>query len=425
MTAGSDRLATTGDDETSDESGDLKRNLRLIPYHQALTRAVVWMPIFVLFTRAEFGLDGALALGSIYYFSVVVLEVPSGWMSDRLGRVATLRMAAVGFVFAQAAFLLAGSSFVLVAVGQALLAVGFASLSGTDITFHFDSLEATGSDDRFASERSQVEAIGYVTAAASALLGGALGLVDLRLAFAAGLAFALVQLALTFVLKEPPRTGRAERPGRQVVNCLSYLSDRRLGWIFFYGVLMVTLEHVAFTNSQPWLTEVLGQDVDDLGITPLVSGVTLAAVAFIGAGAARSSAALAERFGSVNALIGLGVVSAVAVTGMALSFHIAVIGLLLLRSVQGAAAPVIIGAEVAPKVLQEHRATLLSLNSLVGRLSYSLLLAGVGLAVADQVEARAQVTEALLIVSVVSWVMIGALIVSSRLATNRHAAPQT
>ncbi len=381
------------------------------------------MPIFVLFTRREFGLDGALALGAIYYLSVVVLEVPSGWMSDRLGRVVTLRVAAIGFVACQSAFLMAGDNFMLVAVGQFLLAVGYASLSGTDITFHYDTLEGLGREDEFADQRARVQAIGYVTAAASALLGGALGLLDLRLAFAASLLFAVVQLATTAVLFEPPRSGRAAKPTRQIARCLGYLSDRRLGWIFFYGVLMVTLEHVAFTNSQPWLTEVLGQEATDVGATPLVSGVVLAAVAIIGAAAARLSSPLMDRFGSAHALIGLGAVSAVAVTGMALSFHIVVVGLLLLRSVQGAAAPVIIGAEVAPVVAQEHRATLLSLNSLAGRLCYSLLLAAVSQAVADQADPRAQVTEALVIVSVVSWVMIGALVATVGFATVQRPAP--
>ena len=76
---------------------DLERNLRLIPLHQALISSFVWLPVFVLFTRARFDLDGALVLASLYYLFVVALEVPSGWMSDRVGRVLTLRVAALGF----------------------------------------------------------------------------------------------------------------------------------------------------------------------------------------------------------------------------------------------------------------------------------------------------------------------------------------
>ena len=77
---------------------DLHRNLRLIPVHQMLTHAAAWLPVFVLFTRARFDLDGALLLAAIYYLFVVLLEVPSGWMSDRLGRTLTLRIAAVCWI---------------------------------------------------------------------------------------------------------------------------------------------------------------------------------------------------------------------------------------------------------------------------------------------------------------------------------------
>lgn len=400
----------------------MSRNLRLVPYHLASTRAAFWTPIFVLFTRGEFGLEGALALGSFYYLSVVVLEVPSGWMSDRLGRVVTLRLAALGFVGSHTCFLLAGSNFTAVAAGQALLAVGYASLSGTNLAFHYDSLEAVDRAEEFAEQRSRVQAVGYAVAAGATLTGGALGLINLRLAFAASLLMAFGQLVLTLFLSEPPRSGVAESPSRQIVTCLRYLANPYLGWIFFYGIIMVTLEHVAFTNSQPWLTEVLGFSESDVGSTPIVSGLTLAIVALVGAGAARLSAPASDRFGPVATLIGLAVLSAVIVTAMALSFHWLVIGLLALRSVHGAVAPVIIGAEVAPRVAQEHRATLLSLNSLAGRLGYGLLLAVVADAVVDQVDPRAQVVEALGLVTIVSWAMVVALAVSvAMVGVNRLA----
>jgi len=100
----------------------------------------------------------------------------------------------------------------------------------------------------------------------------------------------------------------------------------------------------------------------------------LAVVSFVGAGAARVSAGASERFGTVNTLLGLAALSAMIVTGMAIWVHGAVLVLVAFRSAQGAAAPVLIGAEVAPRVDRHHRATLLSLNSLAGRLGYGLLL---------------------------------------------------
>ncbi|MGI9598076.1 MAG: MFS transporter, partial [Acidimicrobiales bacterium] len=180
------------------------RNLRLIPVHQGLAGALVWIPVMVLFTRARFDLDGALLLASMYYLFVVLLEVPSGWMSDRFGRVVTLRLAALSWVVAHSCFLIGGDVFAMVAAGQFFMAAGFASLSGTDVTFHYDTLEALGRSSEYAGRQARVSALGFVVTSLSAVTGGVVGLIDLRLAFLISLLLALAQLAVTFVLVEPP-----------------------------------------------------------------------------------------------------------------------------------------------------------------------------------------------------------------------------
>lgn len=397
------------------DAAALERNVRLIPFHEGAAHAYVWIPVFVFFTRARFDLDGALLLASLYYFFVVALEVPSGWMSDRLGRVLTLRLAAVAFVGAQLCFSLGDTNFGVILAGQFLLAAGFASLSGTDVTFHYDTLEALGRAGQYAQRQARVSSIGYGAAALSALGGGLLGLVDVRWAFVASLAMAIVQLAITTQLREPPATVHAESFGRQLNTCLRYLGERYLGWIFFYGIVMVTLEHVAFTLMQPWLTLVLDRTADDLGSTPLLAGVVYAATAVVGSSAARFSATVAERVGVVATLIGLAALSAVIVTGMALWVHVALLALVAFRSVQGAAAPVLISDAVASRTQRQHRATLLSINSLAGRAGYGLVLLFVAADADDDVE------RVLGILSVISWGLVALLVVTALWLTRRNA----
>ncbi len=427
--------------------------------HQGLASALVWIPVMVLFTRSRFGLDGALLLASLYYLFVVPLEVPSGWMSDRFGRVITLRVAAASWVVAHLCFLFGGDYFALVALGQFFMAAGFASLSGTDVTFHFDTLEAAGRSADYARRQARVSSIGYTATAVSAVAGGLLGLIDLRLAFLASLLLALLQLAVTFALVEPPATAAIGSPDsavpgerrpvptaisdpaappsiptaelgspsppspagaeglfRQLRLCVGYLGDRYLGWIFCYGIAMVTLEHVAVTVLQPWLTEVLGRTATEVGSTPLFSGLVFASFSLVGALSARASAPLAERFGPVPTLIGLAALSAIIVSAMALWVSAVVLILVAFRSAQGAAAPVLISAAVAPRVERHHRATLLSLNSLAGRLGYGLFLLLVSGAVADDVQ------RVLRIFSLVGWALVGVLICSAVLI-NRPAEP--
>ena len=388
----------------------IERNLRLIPVHMALSHAFVWIPIMVLFTRARFDLDGALVLSSIYYLSVVALEVPSGWMSDRLGRVLTVRVAAVAWIGAHASFLLGDDRFWAIALGQSLLAAGFASLSGTDVTLHYDTVESLGLADEFPRREARVRSIGLLAAAASALIGGLVGLIDLRLVFALALALAVVQFVITLALTEAPAEHHAERFTRQLLTCGRYLRDRLLGWIFFYGILMVTLEHVAFALMQPWLTEVLGRSADDVGATPLFAGVVYAITATVGAGWARASAPLAERFGPIAVLIGLSALSATIVTGMALWTSAAVIALVVFRTAQGAAAPVLISSIVAPRTRRHHRATFLSLNSLVGRLGWGLILLLVSTDAGDDVSGTLRTF------AFIAWAMVAAMLATSRIA---------
>ena len=382
-----------------------------------LTHAAAWLPVFVLFTRARFDLDGALLLAAIYYLFVVVLEVPSGWMSDRLGRTLTLRIAAVCWIGAHLCFLIGDDRFAVIALGQFLLAAGFASLSGTDVTFHFDTLEALGLHDEYTRREARVSSIGFAATAVSAVIGGALGLIDLRWAFAMSLVLAIGQLTVALRLTEPPVTHHADPFVRQIRLCLGYLKDRYIGWIFFYGVVLVTLEHVAFTLMQPWLTEVLGRSPDEVGATPLFAGVVYATTAIVGAAAARSSAPLSERFGIVATLVGLAAVSAVIVTGMALWAHAAVLGLVVFRSAQSAAAHVLISAAIAPVTERQHRATVLSLNSLVGRLGYGALLLIISTDASDDVRG------VLAALAITSWALVAILFATAAWAVGLRRKP--
>ncbi len=378
----------------------MERNVRLIPAHQAVASSLVWLPIFVLFTRARFDLDGAILLASLYYLFVVVLEVPSGWFSDRVGRVITLRIAAASWVIAHLCFLLGYQHFSVVLVGQALMATGFASLSGTDVSFHYDTLEALDRAPTFERRQARVASIGFTATSIAVLGGGAMGLIDLRVPFAVAAALAVVQFGLTLRLAEPPHVRPDPLHQPQLRIWLSYWRDLPLAWLFAYGIALVTLEHVSFSLMQPWLTEALDRNSDDLGATPLLSGTVFAVTAAIGALAARASAPASERFGPAQTLVGLGVLSSVIVTSMAASTSVVILAFVILRSVQAAAAPVIISAAAAPRLERTHRATFLSLNSLAGRLGYGLILLSLSTSSDDDL------TGPLVALAAIAWTLV-------------------
>lgn len=392
----------------------LERNLRLIGLHEILTSIHPWGVVLVLFNRSRFDLDGALALAGLYYLAVVVFEVPSGWASDRFGRVPTLRFVGIAWMAAFGCWTFADDQFWLMALGQVLVAAGFASLSGTDVSFHYDTLEALGRPEEYAQRQARIVSRGRAIGAFGAIVGGVVGLIDLRFAFAASLLLAAAQFTVAMQFREPPKTGIAESIVGQVGRCLAYLRDVPLRWVFGYGIAMVVLEHVAFSMFAPWMTETLGEAADDLDSTPLAVGLVMASVGLVGAGAAALSTPTARRFGTRLTLVGLGALSAVIVTMMALFQHWAILVFVAMRSVQGAAAPILISAAIAPVVAQEHRATLLSLDSLGGRLLWGSILLFLS------TDATDDVARVLTRFSIVSWILVVLTAVTAVAVRRRH-----
>ena len=391
-----------------------ERSLRGWGVAYPLTNAFFWAPVFFLYFNSRFPIEQVLQLEAIYYAAVVVLEVPSGYVSDRFGRVWTLRASAVAAVAAPLLFLF-GEDFLGFALAQITLATHFALLSGTAQAFHADTLDGMGRSGEFPERESRLSRRAFLVKAAAALVGGAVGIVDLRIAYGLSALAALALLGTLFLLDEPPRARGQEwhAIGAQLRRAIARLRTPLLGWVFAYVLLQTTLEHIPYEFTQPWLAAALGEDVADVQRTPLVAGVVVAAVAAVGAMAAGWSSAAMERFGVVGTLLGVTALQTALIGAMAAWIHPALALLLLLRSVQPAVGHVVVAAAITPRVPQGERATYLSLHSLAGRLGYSTVLLGLaGLAVGGGVDEIASMQRMLMGAGVLAAVGLLALAVT-------------
>ncbi|MHC4493737.1 MAG: MFS transporter, partial [Planctomycetota bacterium] len=145
------------------------RNVRYFLLYRATTRAILFGPYIQFFMQVTRGMSEAQygLLQGIYYFMVVLTEVPSGVIADRFGRKAALvvgaAFGALGTVVFTQSF-----SFLSFAVGEVLFALATAIISGADSALLYDSLAA----DRRESEYPRAEGASQ----ASWLLVTALGL---------------------------------------------------------------------------------------------------------------------------------------------------------------------------------------------------------------------------------------------------------
>ena len=203
--------------------------------------SMAWIPVFFLYMSQTLPLSQVIQLSAVYYFSVFVLEVPSGYFSDRVGRRHTLMLAAISLVISFICFII-GAGFWWFAAGQFFLASGISMQSGTDTAFHYDSLKALGREGEYAGREAKAEHWGHNMTALACFVGGALALIDLRLAYVYSLVAALVMAALVWCFAEPRHADESSAQTGSffatVLDCIGRLRDPLLGWLFVVVVVL-------------------------------------------------------------------------------------------------------------------------------------------------------------------------------------------
>ena len=358
----------------------LARNVRLYPWFAAATSVSPWLPVFFLFFDDRVGFDGALTLSAIYYAAVVALEVPSGYLSDRVGRRAVLLVATASSLVAFVGFALA-DGFAALALCQVLLAGGVASQSGSDSALLYDSMLAGGDTDGYGAAEARARTYSMIALGGSCVAGGLLGAVSLRLPYVLAALGALVALALAARFVEPPVEG-AETvtladQGRALGRALG---EPVLRWLLAWYVLAFTLAHVPFELYQPWI-RLLGDAGTDAGAwlaggerAPVVSGIVAALSMFGGAVGAAVSIRVAGRLGLSRLLLVANLVQLGIVGGLAIALHPALLVLVFSRNFTMNMTHGPTMAAIAPRLASAQRATWLSLQSLAGRLGFSLVV---------------------------------------------------
>lgn len=345
--------------------------------------SLAWFPILFLFFLSRVTLAKGLILGTIYFLSVVTLEVPSGWLSDRYRRVVILQASATAWFTAGVLMVIAGSvaePFPWLVAGQVSFALGFALSSGTDQSYHFEILAAEGREDEFESREARVSQLSFLAVVMATLVGGALASIDLRLAFVTTAIISVARLAMTFRMEEVEREAAPDDERGQVRASLSYLRIPLVAWLFVFLTVQQPLEGLAFDNAQPWLLEMTGEMRDAMTRTPLYAGFLVATMALIASGVAGQAPRIRQALGLKGALVSVATIEVLILFGMAATRSWFVVPLIALRSMQYAVGGVLVPAAIAPLVHARHRATFLSLGSFSGRLAYgctALLLSGI------------------------------------------------
>lgn len=362
----------------------LERNLRLYPWYAFALESLFWAPVFILLFSSKLPISDVLLLESFYFVAVVLLEIPTGYISDKIGRRFSLLLAA-GFIGLANLLFFIGDDFSFFLGAKILMAFGFTCKSGTDASFHYDTHQALGRTEGFGDAEARVSSRNFKGAAAAALLGGFAGMGNLALPFAMSAVTAFVAMGLMGLCTEPTQSGERSKAalGTQFFDALAELKDLDLRWLLGVAVLSIVLVHVPYEVYQPYISLLFDGDSAISSGSPMVAGIHAFLVMMIGSWAAGHSMAVRRKLGLVKTFLVSTLLQNLIILVSALFLH--PIGLLVLALRNGPKgmymAP--LSAEVNKRIPTSHRATYLSLQSLAGRLAFGGLLFIISMVVGD------------------------------------------
>ena len=233
---------------------EFNRNLPLLNLFASLKMALFPMAIITLFWKDQIGLSltQILVLQALFSAATLIMEYPSGYLSDRLGYRPTLHLAALLGIAGWTVYTLA-ESFSGVLVAEMLLGVSYAFISGADTALLYETLQQTGREAEYARHDGRMAAWAQGGEAAGALFAGVLYAWAPLLPFIIQIGVWVAALLICRGLREPPadvttppasHLGEAVRIARDALVARpgvrwSLVTTALLGLASFYPVWLI------------------------------------------------------------------------------------------------------------------------------------------------------------------------------------------
>ncbi len=327
------------------------------------------MPIVALF-YSDNGLDDfdIYILQGVYSLSVAILEIPSGYMADVLGRKKSLVIGSLLGTLGYGVYSLS-SGFYGFLWAEIILGLGGSFISGSDSAMLYESLAAMDKKGWYFRLEGRITSLGHFAETAAALCGGFIAVsLSYRAVYISQTLVAALAIPAALLLLEPPRGGEITRPSLSHILAVcreSLVSDKKLSATLLLSSIIGTS-----TLCMAWTAQVyfVNMGLSEKEITPLWVGLNLT-VGLVAAFAAR----IVSKTGKPMAIFTIIIVipGAYILLGV-LPLAAALLVLFVFYGVRGFATPLLKDL-VNRYCASETRATVLSLRSMVIRVSFAIL----------------------------------------------------
>ncbi len=346
------------------------------------------MPIVALFYNDN-GLDhfDIFLLQAVYSLSVALLEIPSGYMADVIGRKKSLVIGSVLGTLGYGIYSISSGFYGFLAA-EMVLGLGGSFISGSDSAMLYESLAAMDKKHRYFRLEGRITSLGHFAETIAALCGGFIAVsLSYRAVYISQTLIAGLAIPAALYLLEPPAVSVIRRPGLGHILAVcreSLVRNKKLSSTLLLSSVIGTC-----TLCMAWTSQVyfVSMGLGEKSITPLWIGLNLT----VGLVAAMADKVVAQIGRPVAIFVITLIIPGSYILLGVLPLLPALLVLFVFYAVRGFATPLLkdLVNQYCPS---ETRATVLSIRSLIIRVSFALLgpcigslSAGNSLAVALQV----------------------------------------
>lgn len=351
------------------------RNVKLLNLHALCVNMAFIIPVIMPFYRDEMGLSFQdFLLGeAAFAATIVLLDVPAGWLSDQWQRKHILALGTL-MEMTGYALLLMSKGLLMAALAQSVIGVGICLLNGTNSAILYESLMAEGREGEYRRREGKRGGLGLYSVAFASVLGG---LMYPQHHFLPVMLSVVVQgLGLFFAcaLDEPERHRKRpeKHPVADIIETTRYaLRHPQVGFIIVFAAVMFCSTKMIMWTQQPYYMA--------MGLREEFFGVLMAVGFVLGGFSSQMAHRLDGRVGTYTALMLAWALAVGACLGASVKTGWACVALLMVGGtcIYGMTAPRVSEA-INRHVTSDRRATILSTQSLLVSLLFMPVSAVMG-----------------------------------------------
>jgi len=337
----------------------LKRNVSISYVYSFLLQLNITSAIWVLYlafkgmSLVEIGL-----LESVYHLTGLFFELPTGVIADIYGKKFCVVVGRIVSVIS-CILMIFGNSFWGFALAFMLSAASMNMNSGAAEALIYDSLKEIGEEDKYKKVWGNLNFAMSIAQGIAVLMGGILADIKFLYAYIFGVIIQTAALIVAFNFTEPTDTKVKSKINplvNQLVTSVKVLNGRKLVfYLILFSALVGSLQTTVFYYCQKYF--------QDLSYTKTVIAIICAFSSLIEGVFSKYAYKFEKLLKLKGTLISVAIINILALMGLALMKNLSII-FFLLTSVSGGLSITVFSDFINTRIPSEHRATILSFDSL-------------------------------------------------------------